>query len=593
MTVGRYTPLMEPELYAVLDQRLRGLEGEAARLRADLDAALGVRPRIAPPVAPAATAAPVRAASTPPPSSLPAPKPGFSLEVFFAGRGLQVVGLVLVLVGAAFFLNLAFTRGWIGPAERIVLGLVAGVVLIGVGARGLRSRGTPVCEGLIGLGGGILYLSLWAAVAVFPQLHVGRSAAFVAMVAVTATLTVLAAVRRSERVALLGLVGGFLTPLLLSSDTPQRAILAAYVLVLGVAFSALAVRARFRFVEATVFIASVLYLPVFAVTGDGWRAAPAYGVATAIFALYAVAFTVSALRERDGSNAMVLRVVLLTVDALVYAAMLGVIFADDLTRLGVTLLALAAAMLIAARFVTGARSMTRTFAYLALSAVTLALPALLHQDAYALLDAFALEGAILTVLGARGTDAVVEVAGFVMIGIVALWLLLLMASAQPAGSPLNSLALSTAITVAAAAVARREARATASVAANATGWNVAGTVIANGLALAGLSRFVLDALGGPSWNVAISSQVHVVMSLVWTTYAATLFGLGLSRGSALLQRLGLILLGVTILKVFTVDTSTVDVAWRIVSFVVLGLVCMGVSAWYLRSRGRSAKEPAA
>jgi uncharacterized membrane protein len=276
---------MEPELYAALDERLRRLERESASLRADLSAAAPASataptaPGSAFAVAPVVAAAPVPSIWAVPPKP---DRPAFSFEVFFAGRGLQLVGLVLVLLGVAFFLNLAFTRGWVGPAERIVLGLMCGVALVAVGARRLRAKGTPIAEGLIGLGAGILYLSSWAAVVIFPQLHVGRSAAFLTLVAVTIALVAIAAARRSERVALLGLVGGFVTPVLLSTGTPAPAFLAGYVLILGLAFATLAIVARFRAVEGTVFVASMLYLPNFGSLGDGWSTADAYGVTTAI-----------------------------------------------------------------------------------------------------------------------------------------------------------------------------------------------------------------------------------------------------------------------------------------------------------------------
>jgi hypothetical protein len=137
---------MEPELYAALDERLRRLERESASLRADLSAAAPALATAsafaAPPVVAAAPAAPSVWAVPPKPD-----RPAFSFEVFFAGRGLQLVGLVLVLLGAAFFLNLAFTRGWVGPAERIVLGLICGVALIAVGARAVAPQRSPAEAG--------------------------------------------------------------------------------------------------------------------------------------------------------------------------------------------------------------------------------------------------------------------------------------------------------------------------------------------------------------------------------------------------------------------------------------------------------------
>jgi uncharacterized membrane protein len=580
---------MEPELYAALDERLRRLEHESASLRADLSAAAPASATA--PAAPAfAVATAVATAPVPSIWAVPAKpaRPAFSFEVFFAGRGLQLVGLVLVLLGVAFFLNLAFTRGWVGPAERILLGMACGVALVAIGARRLRAQGTPVAEGLIGLGAGILYLSSWAAVAVFPQLHVQRSAAFITMVAVTSVLVAIAATRRSERVALLGLVGGFVTPVLLSTGTPAPAFLAGYVLILGLAFVTLAIVARFRFVEGTVFVASVLYLPNFGPLGDGWSTAEAYGVTTAICALFAIAFTVGTVRDGVARS---WRLALLTLDALVYAAMLVWIFADRQTTLGVALLVLSAASLLAARYVRAPAALARTYSYLGLSAATLALPALLQRSA--LVDVFALEGAILAVLGARRNDVLVAVAGNVLLGAVGLWLLGLALIEQPANSPFTSLALSFAITVAALAFARAQLKELPGNDATIGGWSAVVNVAANVVALAGISRILLDAFGGPAWNAAVPSSVQVAISLAWTVYATALFGLGLSRRSALLQRQGLVLLAITILKVFTTDLSNVDVAWRIVSFVVLGIVCMGISAWYMRVRARSSREPAA
>lgn len=579
---------MEPELYASLDERLTRLERESASLRADLSAAA---PGLTAVQASAPAAMPAPAVTGPvPPSiwSVPAKpaRPAFSFEAFFAGRGLQLVGLVLVLLGVAFFLNLAFTRGWVGPAERILLGLVCGVVLVVFGARSLRANGTPVAESLIGLGGGILYLSSWAAVVVFPQLYVGRSAAFITMVAITGVLVAISATRRSERVALLALVGGFLTPVLLNTGTPAPEFLAGYVLILGLAFATLAVSARFRYVEGAAFVASALYLPAFGV-GDGFSTAQAYGVATAIFVLFAVTFSAGALRD-GGARAW--RLALLSLDAFCYVAMLQWIFNDRQTTLGVAMLVLSAATLAAARLVRPSAGLTRAYAYIGLSAATLALPSLLRNSS--LTDAFILEGAVLAILGARRNDAVVTAAGNVILAAVALYLLADALIAPPANTAFSSLTLSFVIAVAALAFARAQLRDLTANAAAIRGWGGVLNVAANVLALAGISRILLDAFGGPTWNVAVPGVVQVGISFAWMVYATALFGLGLARRNALFQRQGLVLLAVVIFKVFTIDLSNVDVAWRIISFVVLGIVCMGISAWYMRVRARTLPDPA-
>lgn len=583
---------MDTTTLVALDQSLRRFEREFSTLRAIFAAAVPVaQPAEAPVVQPAE--APVAAPPAPAPPPTPPPRGGldsklaaFSIETFFAGRGLQLIGAFLVLLGTAFFLNLAFTRGWIGPGERILLGLVCGVALVGAGARALRARGTPIAEGLAGVGAGILYLSLWASVAVFPQLHVSRSAAFAAMIAVTAILVLLAATRRSERVALLGLVGGFITPVLLNSAEPHRAILAAYILVLGAAFVALGARARFRLVLATAFVGSVLYLPQFVPAGQ-WTPAAAYGVTTAIFALFAIGFTAGAARDAVYRSA---RLLFLGLDAVVYVGMLAWIFRNDHTSLGIALLVLSAASLVAARYVGAPRSFTVLYGYLGITTVTLALPALLHG--YVLLDSVACEGALLTVVGGRHNLRAIATAGALLLAAVTVWLIGETIATPPLNSAFSSLALAYAIVIAAIGLARKSfATLLRDEPEIGVCIDIAGVAL-NLLALVGISRVLLDALGGPAWSAAVPSQAQVGLSLAWAAYATALVGFGLSRRSHLAQRQGLVLLAVTILKVFAVDLGNVDLTWRIVSFVVLGVVCMGVSAWYMRTRARTDREAA-
>jgi uncharacterized membrane protein len=577
---------MDHEQYAALDDRLGRLEREAGALRAELTRLGGApapaRPQAEVPWRPAVVPPPPRAGWNLPPAA-DAGKPPLSLENLFAGRGLQIAGVFLVLLATAFFLNLAFTNGWIGPVERILLGLVAGAALVGEGLRRHRREHVAVAEGLIALGAGILYLSLWASVAVFPELHVPRAAAFAAMVAVTAVLAAGAFARRSERIALLGLFGGVITPLLLSTPTPDRLSLAVYVLVLAMAFSALSLRARFRYAGLAAFVASMLYLTALGPAAE-WSQAAAVVSATAICGVFAVAFAIGAMRDPEvlpACNVMV------AVDAFAYAAMLAWIFSGHQTTLGIAYLVLAAVFVAAARFAPVPRATVVAYGYLGLASATLALPALIHRTTLA--DAFALEGALLIVFGARRGERLVCAAGAVMLTTVGLWLLGSAIADAPANTLFTPLAVSFAITVAALAYARTQlAESFAEHDTGALSANLAG-IAANVIAIVGISRILLDALGGPSWNAGVPSHAQFAMSIAWTAYATVLFALGMRHDSALLRRQGLGLFGLTILKVFMIDLGNVDVAWRIGSFVVLGIVCLGVSAWYMRSQA-AAKE---
>jgi len=63
---------------------------------------------------------------------------------------------------------------------------------------------------------------------------------------------------------------------------------------------------------------------------------------------------------------------------------------------------------------------------------------------------------------------------------------------------------------------------------------------------------------------------------------AALLAVGFRRRSALLRWQGLVLLALTIFKVFLLDTSTLSQGYRIVSFLALGALLLGVSFAYQR-----------
>jgi uncharacterized membrane protein len=72
------------------------------------------------------------------------------------------------------------------------------------------------------------------------------------------------------------------------------------------------------------------------------------------------------------------------------------------------------------------------------------------------------------------------------------------------------------------------------------------------------------------------------LSALWALYSGISLALGLAWSHAALRYASLALLGTTVAKVFLIDLSEVQTIWRILSFLVLGLVLLGVSVLYQR-----------
>jgi uncharacterized membrane protein len=136
------------------------------------------------------------------------------LEGLLAGRVLAVVGGLALLVGGIFFLGLAFSRGWIGPEARVILGLVVGSILFGIGMRLLLRPGNATREILglilIAVGLAVISLGLFAATRLYglvaPELGVAGALMAAAIAAAAAIRT------RSQLVAGFGLVAVLAAP---------------------------------------------------------------------------------------------------------------------------------------------------------------------------------------------------------------------------------------------------------------------------------------------------------------------------------------------------------------------------------------------
>ncbi|NYF77842.1 DUF2339 domain-containing protein [Granulicella arctica] len=172
------------------------------------------------------SAVPTFAAAAPPP-------PKASLENRIGSQLLNRIGVVALLIGTAWFLQLAIDNNWIGAAGRILIGLVAGAGIIVWSERFRRHGSTAFSYSLKAVGSGVLYLSLWAAFQLYHLMP--ASAALGAMLLVTAWNAFMAWSQDAELLAAYALVGGFLTPLLLSTGGNHEIFLFSYILAIDLA----------------------------------------------------------------------------------------------------------------------------------------------------------------------------------------------------------------------------------------------------------------------------------------------------------------------------------------------------------------------
>jgi len=176
------------------------------------------------------------------------PAPGPSLLQVFLGKASDwlttgnvpvKVGVIISFIGIAFLLKYAVDRQLlvISLQFRLWAVAVAGMAMALTGWR-LRKKMPVYALSLQGGGIGILFLTVFAALRLWQLLPPTLS--FVLLVVLTVCTGALAVMQNSRSLAILGVVGGFLAPVLTSTGQGSHVVLFSYYLVLNIAILGIA-----------------------------------------------------------------------------------------------------------------------------------------------------------------------------------------------------------------------------------------------------------------------------------------------------------------------------------------------------------------
>ncbi len=185
------------------------------------------------------------------------------LEERMTGRILAWVGGLALIVGAIFFLSLAFSRGWIGPTARVTIGLVAGALLVGAGGWFFERQDRLFGHVLTPVGLAVVSLSFFAGTQLYDlfPVEVGLAGALVSAVAAA----VIAIRANSQLVAGYGLVTALSAPIVLEASPSMSTI--AFVSAALVGTTVVALYRNWRWLPSVAFLLAAPQVIGF-VTGD-------------------------------------------------------------------------------------------------------------------------------------------------------------------------------------------------------------------------------------------------------------------------------------------------------------------------------------
>jgi len=183
---------------------------------------------------------------------------GGLFERWVAGRLLVWLGGIALVLAAIFLIRYSIEMGLMTPAARMTGAGIFGLVLLAAAeiAR-IRFRDDQrIAQALAGAGIATLYAVPYGSHALYHLIGSGTASA--AMVAVTAAALILS-LRHGAPTAVMGLVGGFLTPLLVGNPDAGAVPLLAYLALLNVAIFAIAWRRGWTWLAAAGVLLSFVW----------------------------------------------------------------------------------------------------------------------------------------------------------------------------------------------------------------------------------------------------------------------------------------------------------------------------------------------
>ena len=522
-----------------------------------------------------------------------------------------IIGGVAVVLGIGFFLKLAFDNNWIGDTGRIALGIVVGLGFLGVGEYAQR-RVPRWAQSVTASGAAILYLSIYAAFGLYQLIR--PDAAFLLLAVVVAAAALLALRYESIVIALLGVAGAFLSPVLLGTDLPDVRLVTVYILLVDVGILAISTFRNWRWLTLVGLVASYGIFGYWLSEFPGHSPLTTYIVLTGVFLTFAAATPLFHILWRRMPGVSDLS--LMSINASVYFLLTTIVLLDDYEGwFGLIAFSLAlfyGLMALAAFKRSGTPARVAVFA-LAIASVFLTMGVPLQFSGYSVAVSWVAQGVAMVWMGFYLRRWQLRAFGLAVLSLAVCHLILFDIWVDEEGySPVLNGRFPTMVVVTAAFYAvgfiywRNRA---AGGLLNEERWAATFMIgVANLVSLGLISLEIVNYLYRDSlaWTSIFDIRMqnfgngtHLSLTVAWAVYGSSVAAVGLLRRLPIARWGGLALLGAAVLKLLTYDAFYVHMDLlsftpllniRFMAFaVILGLLS-AFAFWYRRSQSRLTEQ---
>ncbi|MCL1937936.1 MAG: DUF2339 domain-containing protein [Candidatus Azobacteroides sp.] len=349
------------------------------------------------------------------------PKEKNDYEKLVGENFLSKIGIATLVLGIGYFVKYAIDQNWINEIGRVILGILCGGILIAIAHR-LKDRYRTFSSILVGGGISIWYITITIA---FQDYKIfSQTVSFLFLILITLFSVFLSIRYDRKELAIFSLLGGFASPLMVSSGMSNYLVLFSYIFILNTGMLIVAFRKDWKIIG---IIAGVLtqffYWSWLFLSFD-----KQYAGAICFILLFYIQFYLLALIDHYRSDKKIQAfhsILILTDNLLLYAAALYIFSAYPVNVKGVITIGMAVLNAIPLAILFRDKTIDKRLIYLlialVLTFISLAVPIQLNGCAITLFWAF--ETVILLGLWQKSKIPVFK-SGFILIEVLVLFSLL-------------------------------------------------------------------------------------------------------------------------------------------------------------------------
>jgi uncharacterized membrane protein len=325
---------------------------------------------------------------------------------------LSKIGIATLVLGIGYFVKYAIDQNWINEIGRVALGILCGGILIAIAHR-LKDKYRTFSSILVGGGVSVWYITITIA---FQDYKIfSQTVSFIIMILITAFSVFLSLRYDRKELTIFSLLGGFASPLMVSSGMGNYIVLFSYIFILNTGMLIIAFRKDWKIIGVIAGVLTQFFYWIWLLLSFDKQ----YAGAICFILLFYVQFYLLALIDHYRSNKEIQAfhsILILANNLLLYVAALFIFSAYELNVKGVITIGMAVLNAIPLAILFRDKTIDKRLIYLlvalVLTFVSLAVPVQLNGYAITLFWAF--EAVILLGLWQKSKIPVFK-SGFILI----------------------------------------------------------------------------------------------------------------------------------------------------------------------------------